>query len=120
MGVSSTNKIRSCPNCDSERLRSYGSSFGSGPIKYHIQCLDCAWSKEVMKPRKNPPKHYDRGLEPWDVISAWGLDFWEGNAIKYICRAGRKENNTAVEDYEKAITYLEECKRKAQEDDGIQ
>jgi len=64
-------------------------------------------------PRRKPPEHYDRGLEPWDVISAWGLDFWEGNAIKYICRAGRKENNTAIEDYQKAITYLEECVRKA-------
>ena len=58
--------------------------------------------------------HYkDLEIQPVDYITGNNLTFLEGNAIKYICRAGRKENNTAIEDYKKAITYLEECVRKA-------
>lgn len=110
MAVSNT-RIKKCRNCGSEKLRKYSCSFGDEPVKTHVQCLDCAWSKEVK--RKDPPDHYDQGIQPWDAISAWDLDFWAGNALKYICRAGKKEGNTAVQDYEKAITYLEECIRRA-------
>ncbi len=59
--------------------------------------------------RRNPPEHYDQSIEPWDVIAAWDLNFWEGNAIKYICRAGKKKNTPALDDYRKAINYLEYC-----------
>jgi hypothetical protein len=112
MGASNTN-ISSCESCDSENLRYYSASFGKMPVKKYVQCLDCAWSREVQ--RREPPKHYDQKIEPWDVIDAWRLDFWEGNAVKYICRAGKKEDNTAIQDYEKAITYLEECIRRAKD-----
>ena len=105
--------ISECRNCNSENLRRYSASFGKMPVKHYIQCMDCAWSKEVK--RQEPPKHYDQKIQPWDAIDAWNLDFWEGNAVKYICRAGKKENNTAVQDYKKAITYLEECIRRAQD-----
>ena len=114
MDASSTKKIETCPDCGSEKLRWYGAAFGDNPIKSYVQCLDCAWSKQLK--RKDPPKHYNHEIQPWDAIEAWRLDFWEGNAVKYICRAGKKENNTAVEDYEKAITYLEECVRRAKDE----
>ena len=53
------------------------------------------------------PAHYraDTGYEAIDVIEAWGLGFALGNAVKYICRAGLKED--AVEDLEKARWYIE-------------
>tara|TARA_Y100001938_G_scaffold147066_1_gene227444 strand:+ start:3791 stop:4132 length:342 start_codon:yes stop_codon:yes gene_type:complete len=107
-------KITTCRNCGSENLRGYSCSFGSAPLKKHVQCLECAWSIEVK--RREPPKHYDQKIQPWDAIEAWHLDFWAGNALKYICRAGKKEGNTAVQDYEKAITYLEECVRRAKDE----
>ena len=100
-----------CNSCGSKNLRRYKVAFGNNPLKRYLQCLECAWSKQLTRPE--PPKHYDQGIQPWDVIDAWNLDFWEGNAIKYICRAGKKDGNTAVEDYKKAITYLEECVRRA-------
>ena len=52
------------------------------------------------------PSHYrkDSGYEAIDVIEAWELDFCLGNALKYICRAGLKQD--AVEDLEKAEWYL--------------
>lgn len=52
------------------------------------------------------PKHYAYSkYEPKDVIRSWGLNFNLGNAIKYIARAGRKDD--IVQDLEKAKQYLE-------------
>jgi hypothetical protein len=56
----------------------------------------------------NHPSHYggDTVYEAIKVISAWGLGFCLGNALKYICRAGRKQNTSALEDLRKAAWYL--------------
>ena len=49
--------------------------------------------------------HYSkRAIQPIDFITANGLGFCEGNAIKYICR--HKDKNGS-EDLLKAIHYLE-------------
>ena len=54
------------------------------------------------------PTHYTRGdIEVWDFIRDQGLNYFRGNAIKYICRAGFKSPHTEVEDIKKAIHYLE-------------
>ena len=54
------------------------------------------------------PTHYTRGdIEVWDFIRDQGLNYFRGNAIKYICRAGFKSTNTEIEDLQKAIHYLE-------------
>ena len=52
------------------------------------------------------PKHYTEGrkYEPKDVIRDWGLNFNLGSAVKYIARAGRKDD--VVQDLEKAREYL--------------
>jgi len=53
------------------------------------------------------PPHYSRlSPEPIDVINAWKLNFNRGNAIKYIARAGHKDNE--IQDLEKAIYYLQD------------
>jgi hypothetical protein len=55
----------------------------------------------------NHPKHYNHGnIEAIEVIEDWGLDFHLGNAVKYICRAGKKESSTDIEDLEKALWYI--------------
>jgi hypothetical protein len=54
----------------------------------------------------NHPKHYTRGgVEAIDVIEAWDLGFHLGNALKYIARAGHKDDY--VKDLKKARWYLE-------------
>lgn len=54
----------------------------------------------------NHPDYYNRGkIEVIDFIDDQGLNFSLGNAVKYICRAGYK--NDEVEDLEKAVFYLE-------------
>lgn len=53
------------------------------------------------------PSHYTEGrkYELRKVIADWGLNFNLGNAVKYISRAGRKEDK--IEDLRKAIQYIE-------------
>lgn len=55
----------------------------------------------------NSPAHYAAGrqYEPIAVIEDWELGYRLGNALKYISRAGRKEN--ALEDLKKAVWYLQ-------------
>jgi hypothetical protein len=49
-------------------------------------------------------KHYiGKTFQPWDVITAWGLGFLDGNAVKYI---SRWRDKGGIEDLEKAIHYL--------------
>lgn len=60
----------------------------------------------------NHPSHYSSScFEVVDFIEIFNLDFCLGNAVKYICRAGKKNPDTLVEDLEKAKWYLEEEKR---------
>ena len=46
------------------------------------------------------------GIEVFDVIEAFDLNFNLGNVMKYICRAGRKTFDP-LPDLRKACTYLE-------------
>lgn len=65
-----------------------------------------------MSEMVNHPSHYggeDNTYEVIKVIEAWGLDkdFYLGNAIKYIPRAGKKDPSKEIEDLEKAVWYIE-------------
>jgi hypothetical protein len=54
----------------------------------------------------NHPDHYNKGtIEVIDAIEDWDLDFRLGNAVKYIARAGHK-NDKVKQDLEKAIWYI--------------
>lgn len=50
--------------------------------------------------------HYKQygDLQPWDAIAIWNLDYFEGNALKYIVRWRDKGG---IQDLRKAIHYLE-------------
>lgn len=51
------------------------------------------------------PEHYNRlNPQPKDVIRAWGLNFNLGSAVKYISRAGHKDD--IVQDLKKAQEFL--------------
>lgn len=55
----------------------------------------------------NHPRHYNIGkIEVIAFIEDQKLGMHTGNAVKYICRAGRKSRATRVEDLEKAVWYL--------------
>lgn len=55
--------------------------------------------------------HYRSEIQPWNAMRAWMTEdefrgFLVGNAIKYLARAGKKENNTLKSDIMKAQHYL--------------
>jgi hypothetical protein len=59
-----------------------------------------------MSDNVNHPAHYNTGkIEVIEFIEDQRLGYHKGNAIKYICRAGRK-NTPEAEDLAKAIWYL--------------
>ena len=57
---------------------------------------------------KFSPSHYQRGkIEVWDFIADQELDYFTGNVIKYLCRAGHKDHETELDDLQKAKVYIE-------------
>lgn len=64
--------------------------------------------EKVKKEYVNHPSHYGGENNPYEaikVIEAWNLGFNLGNTVKYISRAGKKDN--IVQDLEKALWYLQ-------------
>ena len=54
-----------------------------------------------MKQKSEGPDYYQRGnIEVWDFIRDQSLNYHLGNVIKYICRAGYKDND--LKDLKKA------------------
>jgi hypothetical protein len=54
------------------------------------------------------PQHYGGKNNPYEaikVIEAWEVGFNLGNTLKYISRAGKKDN--IIQDLEKALFYLD-------------
>ncbi len=57
---------------------------------------------------KYSPSHYQRGsIEVWDFIADQKLDYFAGNVVKYICRAGHKDYESEIDDLLKAKVYIE-------------
>ena len=53
------------------------------------------------------PSHYTDGkIEVIECIEDKRLGYHRGNAIKYICRAGKKDASKEIEDLQKAIWYI--------------
>lgn len=78
-------------------------------------CLNCSCEGQLCRHQKaslsgevvDHPQHYggkDNIYEAIKVIEAWDLGFHLGNAVKYICRAGKKHSQ--LEDLRKAHWYL--------------
>lgn len=61
--------------------------------------------KQKTKLPHNPinPSHYHTPIQPLDFIEANGMNFLEGNIIKYITRYKKKNG---LEDLKKAQFYL--------------
>ncbi len=67
--------------------------------KLHLKDED-----ESVRYKQVAGTHYQRAIQPWDIISEWELDFWEGNVLKYLLRWKHKDG---VQDLKKAKHYLE-------------
>ena len=61
-------------------------------------------------PNKYDPQHYQRGkIQVWDFIADQKLDFFKGNVVKYVCRAGSKSGESELDDLMKAKVYVEKA-----------
>ena len=79
------------------------------------QLLDTEETKELDEAAKaidpfgyyeNSGDHYTKHtIQPWDIIREHELDYFEGNALKYLLR----QKGSRLEDLRKATRYLEEC-----------
>jgi hypothetical protein len=57
---------------------------------------------------KYSPNYYQRGsYQIWDFIVDQQLDFLAGNIIKYICRAGHKDQESEIDDWLKVKAYVD-------------
>lgn len=80
--------------------------YGTGKSKPSNETLPTESSLEKMTTKYNP-KHYQRGsIQVWDFIVDQQLDFLAGNIIKYICRAGYKDQETELDDWLKIRAYV--------------
>lgn len=72
-----------------------------------------------MSDRVDHPAHYGGAANPYEaikVIEAWALGFSLGNAVKYIARAGKKDDR--LEDLKKARWYLDREIQNAEKRNG--
>ncbi len=72
-----------------------------------METVTKTWEK---KESVNHPSHYggaDNIYEAIKVIDAWSLGFALGNTVKYISRAGKKDQSKELEDLKKALWYLQ-------------
>ena len=65
---------------------------------------------------KTDAKHYDfpNGVRTIDITQH--LDFCSGNVVKYVCRAGKKDGESSLDDLKKAVWYLNQLVEKAELD----
>lgn len=69
--------------------------------------IDDKYNTPIKKEAVNHPNHYGGKGNPYEaikVIEAWDLGFRLGNTIKYISRAGKKDET--IQELEKALWYL--------------
>jgi len=116
MGYTSTDTINSKELSSEdvkERIKNYSpyNSYNVKDLKY-MDLSDPVHDFRKDIPPFNPrPEYYggkDSAYEVFTVLEAWNLDkdFYLGNVLKYLARAGKKSFNKK-EDLEKALVYLQ-------------
>ena len=111
-----------CYTTPDEYIKMHGLDRMTDPAKGGCLCAHTMKEFQDYKFEPNPkkydavknPAHYCEGrkYEPWDVSIDWELDCPLSYAIKYIARAGRKQQpgmtmkQSEVQDLEKAINCL--------------
>lgn len=94
--------VGQCPEVLTDGMLSINCTYSAGHSGQH------SFQTTADLPSKiDHPMHYggDTQYEAIKVIEAWQLGFCLGNAVKYICRAGKKGD--ALEDLRKARWYLD-------------
>lgn len=102
--------------CVYELCRFYGKSCERNSGKECACFTSFLMSKTKNEPKSTQPNQADiishpshyvdgRKFEPKDVIRDWNLNFNLGSAVKYISRAGRKDD--IIQDLKKAKQFID-------------
>lgn len=89
--------------------------FGNPGIGTADTMLSSSWEHIEVDPdpsidNKYDPQHYQRGkIQVWDFVADQKLDFFKGNVVKYVCRAGTKSGESELDDLMKAKVYVEKA-----------
>ena len=75
-----------------------------------VVVLDSRYDCFPVNQQEQDP-HYQKEVQPIDLIEAFNLDFNAGNVIKYVARAKHKGNE--LDDLRKAKYYLDRLYEKA-------
>jgi hypothetical protein len=94
-----------------ERTKTYNPSYSVKDLKYNTLSEEVHDFRKDIPPFNSRPEYYggkDSTYEVFSVLEAWKLDkdFYLGNVLKYLARAGKKSFNKK-EDLEKALVYLQ-------------
>ena len=96
-----------------ERIKTYSpyNPYNVKDLKYMDLSEDIHDFRKDIPPFNSRPEYYggkDSAYEVFTVLEAWKLDkdFYLGNVLKYLARAGKKSFNKK-EDLEKALVYLQ-------------
>jgi hypothetical protein len=94
-----------------ERTKTYNPSYSVKDLKYNTLSEEVHDFRKNIPPFNSRPEYYggkDTTYEVFNVLEAWKLDkdFYLGNVLKYLARAGKKSFNKK-EDLEKALVYLQ-------------
>lgn len=76
-------------------------------VDFNFTPTDCDGDPVEENPKQTTiPTHYQtkKGYDVIDIAKDYNLNFNRGSTIKYICRAGKKENE--IDDLKKAIEFL--------------
>lgn len=109
-----------CAGCPLEHEAFYGC--------YNHSVSECDINRNyevLLNHRKNAPEdpikpgyYNDSKITPFEVIDDWDLDFYLGNAVKYIKRAGKKKDNSCLQDLKKIREYVDQEIRKEELQNG--
>jgi hypothetical protein len=73
----------------------------STPVEIRVPDLE---DMESLKIQVDGSHYKDMGIQPWVIIMMNKLDFWEGNALKYLLRYKTKNG---VVDLKKILHYVQ-------------
>lgn len=96
--------------CDSCILTSYcdNGDFETDDDSGINKAYEMVFESSVKNDVVNHPSHYTTGkIECIDFITDKELDFCLGNVVKYVVRAGKKDESKEIEDLKKAAFYLD-------------
>lgn len=125
---------RTCYTCDNKYFMCDSAQCLSGSP----ETIDCPWCVELglvshydvsdytilgvkqvfheYETIDHPPHYNSNKYEAIDIIEDWELDFHLGNVVKYISRAGKKDENTELQDLKKALWYMNRKIKKLEKD----